>query len=40
MTQTTHATSAKKTMKTATPLPGAYTGQLLRVDLTRKKCWA
>ncbi|MBI3636015.1 MAG: hypothetical protein HY216_07340 [Candidatus Rokubacteria bacterium] len=28
-----------KTAKTATARPGAYAGQLLRVDLTKKKAW-
>jgi aldehyde:ferredoxin oxidoreductase len=32
--------STKKTTPPATPRPGAYTGQLLRVDLTKQRCWA
>jgi len=34
------AAAQKKTSREASPLPGAYAGRLLRVDLTRKKCWA
>ena len=30
----------KKTTRAARELPGGYAGQLLRVDLTKKKCWA
>ena len=33
-TKTAHAT------KTRTPIPGGYAGKLLRVDMTRGKCWA
>ena len=40
MTPTMLAALTKKTTKSETPRPGAYAGQLLRVDLTRKKCWA
>src|SRR5258706_8874677 len=38
----TTATAAKAKKKTATqaPLPGAYAGQILRVDMTKGKCWA
>jgi aldehyde:ferredoxin oxidoreductase len=32
------AVASKKSQTTATPQP-AYAGQLLRVDLTKKKCW-
>ena len=37
---TVQAPSKKKTPSGARELPGAYTGKLLRVDLTKKKCWA
>ena len=37
---TTSAAPRSKTAASTTRLPGAYTGQLLRVDLTKKKCWA
>ncbi len=40
MTPTMLSALTKKTTKSDTPRPGAYAGQLLRVDLTRKKCWA
>jgi aldehyde:ferredoxin oxidoreductase len=39
MSPPTLATPATKT-KRAPARPGAYAGRLLRVDLTRKKCWA
>ncbi|OLE36523.1 MAG: hypothetical protein AUG00_10460, partial [Candidatus Rokubacteria bacterium 13_1_20CM_2_70_7] len=39
MSPPTLAASATKT-KSAPARPGAYAGRLLRVDLTRKKCWA
>jgi len=39
MTPITIAAPSKK-LKSETALPGAYAGKLLRVDLTRKKCWA
>src|SRR2546430_15199529 len=32
--------ATKKTTRAARELPGGYAGQLLRVDLTKKKCWA
>ncbi len=38
---TTATLRASKTKKTTPPaLPGSYAGQLLRVDLTKRKCWA
>ncbi|MGH7391464.1 MAG: aldehyde ferredoxin oxidoreductase C-terminal domain-containing protein [Candidatus Rokuibacteriota bacterium] len=40
MTPTLMTAAQKKTTKAATPTPGAYAGRLLRVDLTKKKCWA
>jgi len=39
MTPITIAAPSKKS-KSETAPPGAYAGKLLRVDLTRKKCWA
>ena len=33
-------TKTARTTKTETPLPGGYAGRLLRVDMTRGKCWA
>jgi aldehyde:ferredoxin oxidoreductase len=30
----------KKAVSVAPALPGAYTGKLLRVDMTKRKCWA
>jgi aldehyde:ferredoxin oxidoreductase len=38
----TTLTAAKAKKKTAPqePLPGAYAGQILRVDMTKGKCWA
>ena len=41
-TATLSATSSKtkKTTSAARELPGGYAGRLLRVDLTKKKCWA
>ncbi len=40
MTPTTSAKTRGKATPAPSPAPGAYTGQLLRVDLTKKKCWA
>jgi aldehyde:ferredoxin oxidoreductase len=39
MTTLTAAKSKKKTATTE-PLPGAYAGQILRVDMTKGTCWA
>jgi aldehyde:ferredoxin oxidoreductase len=39
MTTLTQAKAKKKTAPQA-PLPGAYAGQILRVDMTKGKCWA
>src|SRR5258706_1189066 len=38
----TTLTAAKAKTKTATqaPIPGGYAGKLLRVDMTKGKCWA
>ncbi len=33
-------TTPAKTTKTASAPPGGYAGKLLRVDLTKRKCWA
>ena len=40
MTPPAVAVPEKKSPKARPTLPGSYTGQLLRVDLTRRKCWA
>ncbi len=37
---TAAAPKTKKTTKAAPARPGAYAGRLLRVDLTKRKCWA
>jgi len=39
MTTLTEAKAKKKTA-TQAPLPGGYAGQILRVDMTKGKCWA
>jgi aldehyde:ferredoxin oxidoreductase len=39
MTTLTAARAKKKTV-TQAPLPGGYAGKLLRVDMTKGKCWA
>ena len=39
MTTLTEAKAKKKTAAQAS-LPGAYAGKLLRVDMTKGKCWA
>jgi len=41
MSPTNVKSSPKKTAASvAAAMPGAYTGQLLRVDMTKRKCWA
>ena len=39
-TATLSAKTTKKTTRATSDLPGGYAGRLLRVDLTKRKCWA